>query len=257
MPIPLDPLPASLDRDLLEAESNMQILGKENYLLDLPHEDIVERGPVQEVIADLIRRNNIDLLVLGTHGRGGLKKFLLGSVAEELFRIATCPVLTVGAQVPEPQENGLANLNVLLPTDFEQPSLTALPYAISLANENAENAGRLTLLHVITLKPVPPHLSWEGVVRISKKREFESLDARRRLRALIPQDASITCYVQYLLSFGSVPKGVADAVVACRPDLVVMGVKKLAAPRASAHLHWSTAHHVICRAQCPVLMIRQ
>jgi hypothetical protein len=37
----------------------------------------------------------------------------------------------------------------------------ALPYAISIANENA---GRLILLHVVTPKPVPPHLSWEGVI---------------------------------------------------------------------------------------------
>src|ERR1035441_2158998 len=83
MAIPTEALPASLERDRSEAESKMQILGKEKCLLGLPHEDIVERGPIQEVMADLIRRNNIDLLVLGTHGRGGLNKFLLGSVAEE------------------------------------------------------------------------------------------------------------------------------------------------------------------------------
>jgi nucleotide-binding universal stress UspA family protein len=161
LPIPSDPLPASLARDRSEAESNMRILGKEHCLVDLPHEDIVERGPTQEVIADLIRQKGIDLLVLGTHGRSGLNKLLLGSVAEELFRIAACPVLTVGTPVPEPRESGLDIRKVLFPTDFEQPSLMALPYAISIANENA---GRLILLHVVTPKPVPPHLSWEGVI---------------------------------------------------------------------------------------------
>lgn len=104
--IPMEPLPASLDRGYVEAEANMQALGTGKFLLGLPHEDIVERGPIQEVIADLIRRNNIHLLVLGTHGRGGLNKFLLGSVAEELFRTATSPVLTVGAKVPQPPETG-------------------------------------------------------------------------------------------------------------------------------------------------------
>ncbi len=207
--VPMEPLPASLDRSYVEAEANMQALGTGKFLLGLPHEDIVERGPIREVITDLIRRNNIDLLVLGTHGRGGLNKFLLGSVAEELFRAATCPVLTVGTQVPEPDEDGLAIRKVLFPTDFEQPSLAAFPYAISIANKNAS---QLILLHVVTPKPVPPHLSWETAIKISEKRQLESLDATRRLRALIPKDAVLTCQVEDLVSFGLAPKEILDAM---------------------------------------------
>ncbi len=254
MPIPLEPLPASLDQDRVEAERKMRFLKEEKCLLGLPHEDIVERGPIQEVTSDFIRRNRIDLLVLGTHGRRGLNKFLLGSVAEELFRVATCPVLTVGAQVPEPHEDELTIRTVLFLTDFKQPSLSALPYAISIANENA---GRLILMHVVTPKPVPAHPSWQGVITICKKRQIESLEATRRLVALIPENASMTSDVQYLVSFGLVPNEIEDAMAKCRPDLVVMGVKKLAAPRASAHLRWSTAHHVVCGAHCPVLTIRR
>jgi|ERR1035441_9815960 hypothetical protein len=62
--------------------------------------------------------------------------------------------------------------------------------------------------------------------------------------------------LHHLVSFGLVLKRIADAVAKCRPDLVAMGVKKLAAPRAAAHLYWSTAHHLVGRAQCPVLTIR-
>jgi nucleotide-binding universal stress UspA family protein len=226
---------------------------KGKYLMGLPHEDIVERGPIQEVITDLIRWNNIDLLVLGTHGRGGLNKFLLGSVAEELFRTATCPVLTVGAQVPEPPESGLTIGSVLFPTDFEGPSLTALPYAISIARQRA---GCLILLHVVPPKPFPPHLSWEGISTISEKRQLECLDAKRRSLALIPQDAGINCDVQCVVSFDVVPRGIVDAAAKCRPDVIVMGVKQLAEPRAAAHQYWSTAHQVVCRAKCPVLTIR-
>ena len=119
MLIPLEPLSASLDRDRVDAERNMRFLKEEKCLLGLPHEDIVERGPIQEVTSDFIHRNRIDLLVLGTHGRRGLNKFLLGSVAEELFRVATCPVLTVGAEVPEPHGNELTIRTVLFPTYFE------------------------------------------------------------------------------------------------------------------------------------------
>jgi nucleotide-binding universal stress UspA family protein len=253
MPIPMEPLPAVLDRDRAGAEWNMRIFKEEKCLLGLLHEEIVERGPIEDVIADLIRRRDIDLLVLGTRARGGLNKFLLGSVAEELFRVATCPVLTVGPQVPELRENELRLGTVLFPIDFEPPSLTALPFAISIANTNAS---RLILMHVITPKPLPPHLSWEGVITVGEKRHLESLDATRRLSALIADDASTASDVQYLVLFGLAPRQIEDAMAKFRPDLVVMGVKKLAAPRASAHLRWSTAHHVVCRARCPVLTIR-
>ena len=43
-----------------------------------------------------------DLIVMGTHGRSGLKHLLMGSVAERVVRQATCPVLTVKAPAPAP-----------------------------------------------------------------------------------------------------------------------------------------------------------
>ena len=53
-----------------------------------------------DVLASVIQRKNVDLLVLGTRGRGGLKKLALGSVAEEVLRLAPRPVLTIGPHVP-------------------------------------------------------------------------------------------------------------------------------------------------------------
>ena len=84
---------------------------------------------------------------------------------------------------------------------------------------------------------------------------MESLEATRRLRSLIPENPSMNCDVQYLVAFGLVPKRIAEAVADCQPDLIVMGVKKVAVPRASAHLHWLTAHQVVCKAKCAVLTI--
>ena len=81
-------------------------------------------------------------------------------------------------------------------------------------------------MHVVTPKVVPAHLSWQGVITICEKRQIESLEATRRLVALIPEDASMTSDVQYLVSFGLVPGEIEDAMAKCRPDLVVMGVKK-------------------------------
>jgi nucleotide-binding universal stress UspA family protein len=52
-------------------------------------------GPVYHMIADTARKTKADLLVLGTHGRTGLSRVLLGSVAERVVQTAPCPVVTV------------------------------------------------------------------------------------------------------------------------------------------------------------------
>src|SRR5579872_6443414 len=56
---------------------------------------LMGEGGVWDVLQDMIRQNHVDLIVMGTHGRRGLRKLVLGSVAEEVFRKAPCPVLTV------------------------------------------------------------------------------------------------------------------------------------------------------------------
>lgn len=56
---------------------------------------VVRDGPAPAVILDMADEVNADLIVMGTHGRTGLKRLLLGSVAEMVLRRAHCPVLTV------------------------------------------------------------------------------------------------------------------------------------------------------------------
>jgi nucleotide-binding universal stress UspA family protein len=73
----------------------MKLLEEQAPFKDVPHL-VLERGNVWDVLASEIQRENIDLLILGTRGRGGLKKLALGSVAEEVLHLASCPVLTVG-----------------------------------------------------------------------------------------------------------------------------------------------------------------
>jgi nucleotide-binding universal stress UspA family protein len=59
-----------------------------------------EGDPVREILG-VAKEAGADLIVMGTHGRRGLGRFLLGSVAEEVLRRAPCPVLTVKKQRPE------------------------------------------------------------------------------------------------------------------------------------------------------------
>ena len=130
-----------------------------SHLKTVPHHTYVREGEVWESLSDIIRTHEIDLLVVGTHGRTGVKKLLLGSKAEEILRLAPCPVLTVGPKVagsarltaiggggkdPTPVEISVEQ--IVYATDFSPESFAAAPFATSLAQEFQS---KLTLLHVI------------------------------------------------------------------------------------------------------------
>lgn len=66
---------------------------------EIPHELLIRKGDICEELSAIIAQNEIHLIVLGTHGRSGVSKVLMGSVAEKIFRQASCPVLTVGPRV--------------------------------------------------------------------------------------------------------------------------------------------------------------
>lgn len=83
------------------------------------------------VINDYARDHNIDLILLATHGRRGIQRFFLGSVAEEIARLAPCDVLTVRAKLGG--DDNPPYHNILVPIDFSGYSKTALVYAHELA----------------------------------------------------------------------------------------------------------------------------
>ena len=75
------------------------------------------------MLLDFIDKRHIDLIVLGMHGRGGIKKLVLGSVAEEIVNCAPCPVLTVGPHVPPKLTSELELQRILCATDLQPASL--------------------------------------------------------------------------------------------------------------------------------------
>ena len=98
----------------------------------------------------IIQRNHIDLAVLGTHGRRAFKKLLLGSVAEEVFRIAPCPVLTVGPKTaPVPARCELRH--ILYPLEFFPDTSKAALFVVSLAERYGAT---LTVMNVSEEMPV-------------------------------------------------------------------------------------------------------
>jgi nucleotide-binding universal stress UspA family protein len=126
-PIPLEALPRELNRRRLKVEQEMKNLSEEARMDDLNHHVLLERGRVWDVLGSVIQHDSIDLLVLGTHGRGGPKKLALGSVAEQVLRLAPCPALTIGPHVPPANSGPVEFRRILFATDFGSAAKQSLP----------------------------------------------------------------------------------------------------------------------------------
>ena|SRR5258708_2302158 len=114
--------------------------------LGIPTKSIVRSGNPVEELERIVCEQAIDLLVLSTHGRVGLKHLMMGSVAEELFRNVYCPVLTVGPHLASRFQGMVQIRNILFPTDLSTVSQAAFPYLSSLAHEYK---ARLIFLYVL------------------------------------------------------------------------------------------------------------
>jgi nucleotide-binding universal stress UspA family protein len=237
--LPMEPVPIELDSMWHDAEEGMTHFLDLDALKNTKHEGILERGELWNVLAEVIRRHSIDLIILGTHGRHGLKKLVLGSAAEQIFRKASCPVLTIGPQVRKLDGNGARFKQIIFATDFSSGSLRALPYALSLAEENQAH---VVLLHVIPL--VPLH-----------QQEQVAASAREQLLGLVPPGTADWCRPECVVRFEFPAEGILSVAQSQQADLIVMGVHK-AAPVAASHLPWAIAYEVVCHATCPVLTVR-
>jgi nucleotide-binding universal stress UspA family protein len=222
------------------AEAEMQ--GVESQLTGLPHQTMIERG--SEILATLqriVEENNIDLVVLGTHGRIGVQKFLQGSAAEEIWRRVDLPVLTIGPRVSRTL-GGEGFHCVLFATDFTAQSLAGLPYAISMAREYQAH---LVLLHVI---------------RQSKKEairgELSASDVIGRLGRLVPADARLCHRPELEVKYGAPAQSIIDTASRCGADVIVLGVRKGDVFGVATHVERTIAHEVVVNAPCPVLTVR-
>ena len=120
------PLP---EYDRRQAEQEFQTLEGTGVLARRRHSFLVESGGVADVVAETVQKCRIDLVVVGTHGRGGMTTLLMGSAAEEILRRVTCPVLTIAPHVPQAPA-AFKFRRILYATDYQPGSLHALPHAL-------------------------------------------------------------------------------------------------------------------------------
>src|ERR1700682_1173985 len=240
----LELVPSTIDAQ--EDTALEEVRHVESQLAGIPYETIVERGVgVWPEVARTIEDCGIDLIVLGTRGRTGAQKFLLGSVAEEIFRRSSVPVLTIGPHVRTGNHNGARFHRILFATDFKDESLAAAPYAISLAQENQ---ARLVLLHVMREC---------GQCKDEKLRELSVAEAMYQLHETVPKSAELWCRAEPVVRFGNPGDLILEVARERDADLIVLGVRDAAGRLSAAtHLERTTAHKVVAYAECPVVTVR-
>ena len=204
----------------------------------------IEEGSIQYCLDAAIEKNHTDLVVIGTRGRTGLGKLLLGSVAEEIFRTVSCPVLTVGPHSDASRTPGGQFREILYATDLSPESQGAAAYAVSLAQEFQS---RLILLHVAPERKAGDLVSAADVMTSSKE----------LLRKLVPPEAEAWCKPEYFVECGDPAKKILEFANGRETDLIVLGVRpEKGVPGAATHLPIATAHRVVSHATCPVLTVR-
>lgn len=217
------------------------------------HHVIVREGDIWEEVEDVVRREHIDLLVIGTHSRSGFLKLVLGSVAEKIFRGALSPVVTVGPNSPpEPDLPLMACPGPLMyPTDFSPASLAALPYAISVANHFK---ARLALVHLLFPVPRADEPRWytaADVVRMQKEAEEAAME---KLLSLVA-DVELDQKPLPIVASGEISEGILKIAHGLHVSSIIMGLRSKQ-PEIASHTPWSTAYKVACTAECPVLTVR-
>jgi len=234
-----DGLAAAVDRAKWDAEQLHGQLDNEHLLDGLTLDIMISVGSVWPTIADAIREKNAGLLVLGTHGRSGLGKFVLGSVAESAFREAPCPVFTVGPNLEKSKYFGAESKYFLVSTDLSPESTNALRYGLSLARAVD---GEVLLLHIL-----PPQ---KGEVDAGSNPVEQ---VKGWLDEFLGEHPGAAKMVSARAEFGDPEQCIVNIAEQTRADLIVMGVRAWSIESSPM---WRTAYHVLTQATCPVLSMK-
>jgi len=216
-------------------------LSRKGYLEGIRYQISVEKGEVWPVISRIVEEEHIDLAVVGTHGRSGLGRVLLGSVAENIFRQARCPVLTVGPNFQPSFPLTAQPRGVLFPTDFSPQAERAFPCAVSLAREHQAH---LIFLHVVQPTGSGATYNQDRAIRYTSA----------RLQELMRSVTGLAREPELIVETGDPAEGIVKVAAERSAELVVLGVRAQAG--LSDCLGWSTAYGVVRESHCPVLTVR-
>jgi nucleotide-binding universal stress UspA family protein len=211
---------------------------------EIQPELVVHEGIAADSILSFAQARKADVIVMGTHGRRGFDRLVLGSVTDRVMRTAPCPVLAISKLAHDFMAAGEERHHVhhlsriLFCTDFSENSERALNYAISAT---AEYDAELALLHVLEDVPSTP------------KREETIATATEQLNKLIPWEERKTLKTKTAVRIGKPYEQIIQFALEAQIDMVTMGVSGRGTfDRA---VFGSTTYRVIQLGPCPVLAV--
>jgi len=212
-------------------------------------ETVVVEGNIADWITSVARELPADLLVMGTHGRSGFDRLMLGSVTEKMLRKTPCPMLTVPSGVTNAPAGRVPFTRIVCAVDFSPSSLKALECAESLAEEAD---ARLRVVHVLEPASVfEPVAMGAGGAPPMNPHQAEA--AWARLRETISKDARIYSQVTETVIVGKAYREILREAADHGSELILIGAH---GGLLGSVAFGSTTHHVIREATCPVLSLR-
>lgn len=214
---------------------------------DINIQSVVLRGiSPADTLMEFISEMNFDLVVMGTHGKTGIRHFVQGSVAEKIVRNAPIPVLTVHRSVEKNAIN-----RILVPIDFSAYSTRSLEWASAIAEKYQ---AKLVILHVIEREVYPSFYTPDVETSTSADQNLGEL-ARNHLEEFVRELVDDSLIEQYVVKEGPAHKEIVDFVKENDMDLLVIATHGLTG--LEYLLLGSTAEKVIRWATCPVLTVKR
>jgi len=225
----------------LDAKAKMAKLVAKQAGDPVRSELIVQMGFATDSILSFVKQNEIDLVVMGTHGRRGLDRLVTGSTTESILRKSQSPVLAVHEPTrsfvsPESADEPVHLRKILCCVDFSEHSPRALEYAFSLG---MQYQAEITLLNVL-----------EDGKDTSEQKDRDAAS----MEQLIPEDARNWASITPLVLSGQPYEQIIEHAAEAQTDLIVMGVRGRNA--VDLAVFGSTTHRVIQLGPCPVLVVR-
>jgi nucleotide-binding universal stress UspA family protein len=239
-------LPMSRDEVLVEMRRFTESagIGSTQAVLST-HEGDPARSIVDQAVAI-----NADLVVMGTHGRTGFERLLIGSVAEKVLRKAPCPVLLVPPHVTAKASPDVNFQHILCPMDFSPSALQALGVALDLARQSD---GIVTVVHALEWLAEEEPREYTHF-NVPEYRQYLIDDARHRVQALVADMSQTWSAIDARVVFGRAYREILRMAADSATDLIVMGAQGRGG--LGLTLFGSTTQQVVRAATCPVLTVR-
>lgn len=206
-----------------------------------------EAGDTVDTILDRALNLSADLVVIGTHGRSGFNRLLLGSIAEQILHRASCPVLTVPPHAAA--TTSVTFERILCAMDFSPAALQALGFALDLGRQAN---GRLTVLHAVEwLSEAEPRAHTH--FNVPEFRQHLIDDARERITELVGRESQTWCEIEPVVTAGRAYREILRVAKEKTAELIVMGTQGRAG--LGLALAGSATQQVVRGAECPVLTV--